>query len=383
MNIPQRSLIVSAGAAALLAAAAGRAQAQIPDHLECYKIKDPVKLQAFVDLDSPQFGVAPNCTVGKAVFFCGPTAKTVLSAVDEKTRTPIVPLPFSAPPAAEDRVCYKLKCPAPALVPDQTVTDQFGTRTLGKFKRSLLCTPAVKGAAFCGDATLGAGEQCEGSNLDGASCTSLGFSGGGTLACGPGCRFETSGCACAAPGGGSFPATGQTTCWNSSGTVIPCAGTGHDGDVQAGAPLSFTDNGDGTITDTNTGLMWAKKSDDGSIHDKDNSHNWGAAFSVHVAGLNAANFAGHNDWRLPNVKELQSIVNYENVSPAVSPAFNTGCAPGCTVTTCSCTQAYFYWSSTSFAGSPDGAWSVSFFYGDVNGNFKSDSLFVRAVRGGS
>src|SRR5439155_14600685 len=44
----------------------------------------------------------------------------------------------------------------------------------------------------------------------------------------------------------AFPATGQTTCWNSSGTVIPCAGTGHDGDTLTGAPLAYVDNGDGT-----------------------------------------------------------------------------------------------------------------------------------------
>jgi hypothetical protein len=69
-----------------------------------------------------------------------------------------------------------------------------------------------------------------------------------------------------------YPATGQTTCWDSAGAVIPCAGTGNDGDIQAGATLSYTDNGDGTITDNNTGLMWAKKSDDGSIHDKDNAY---------------------------------------------------------------------------------------------------------------
>src|SRR5207249_5145188 len=68
-------------------------------------------------------------------------------------------------------------------------------------------------------------------------------------------------------GSSCFPATGQTTCWDSSGNVIPCAGTGQDGDLQKGAPLSYTDNGDGTITDNNTGLMWEKLSMDGSVHD--------------------------------------------------------------------------------------------------------------------
>ena len=61
-----------------------------------------------------------------------------------------------------------------------------------------------------------------------------------------------------------FPATGQTT------GFLP----GDDGNIQAGATLSYTDNGDGTITDNNTKLMWEKKSDDGGLHDKDNTYVW-------------------------------------------------------------------------------------------------------------
>src|SRR5438034_4539784 len=144
-----------------------------------------------------------------------------------------------------------------------------------------------------------------------------------------------------------LPATGQTTCWDSSGTVIPCTGTGQDGDLQKGAPLSYTDNGDGTLTDNNTGLVWEKQSSDGSIHDMGNAYTWDNAFAAHVATLNSTSFAGHNDWRLPNVRELESIGNFGNTNPSVSPAFNTECAPGCTVTTCSCTNASnaLYWSS--------------------------------------
>jgi Protein of unknown function (DUF1566) len=106
-----------------------------------------------------------------------------------------------------------------------------------------------------------------------------------------------------------FPATGQTTCSNSDvvGTVTPCAGTGQDGDIRAGAALSYTDNGDGTITDNNTGLMWEKKSDDGSIHDQDTAYTWDDAFGVHIAGLNAGSgFAGHTDWRLPNIRNCRA-----------------------------------------------------------------------------
>jgi hypothetical protein len=169
-----------------------------------------------------------------------------------------------------------------------------------------------------------------------------------------------------------FPATGQTTVYQ----------TGDDGDVQAGATLDYTDNGDGTITDNNTRLQWAKKSSDGSIHDVGNTYTWEDAFAVYVAGLNTANFAGHNDWRLANAKELQSIVNYQNVEPAVSAAFNTGCAANCTVTTCSCTAASNYWSSTTSTNDPTAAWVVNFNFGFVITVDKGGDQHVRAVRGG-
>lgn len=183
-----------------------------------------------------------------------------------------------------------------------------------------------------------------------------------------------------------FPATGQTTCWDASGHVIGCHGTGQDGNVRAGATLSYQDNGDGTITDLNTRLVWEKKSADGSIHDQSTVYTWPDAFSTFIGGLNAGGgFAGYTDWRLPNVKELESIINYQNFEPTVSAAFNANCAPGCTVTTCSCTQSLSYWSSTTYQGSPSFAWLVSFGDGGVSGNIKGMSLislYVRAVRGG-
>ena len=172
-----------------------------------------------------------------------------------------------------------------------------------------------------------------------------------------------------------LPATGQKTSYMA----------GDDGAIRAGATLSFTDNHDGTITDNNTGLQWEKQSNaDGSIHDGGNTYTWTDAFAVHVAGLNAMIFAGHNDWRLPNVKELQSIVNYQNANPAVSPAFHsgTGCVVGCTVLTCSCTSASAYWSSSTDASSPAGPWYVDFGVGVVKFVRKSFTFRVRAVRGG-
>ena len=123
--------------------------AQAQDHEKCYKIKDPLKLIADLDLATPQFGLDPGCIASKAKYFCVPGSKVVNSATDKSTGLPIVPLPVYGAPAPGDRICYKLKCPT-SVIPDQTATDQFGTRLLSKFKASFICTPAVKGAGFCG-----------------------------------------------------------------------------------------------------------------------------------------------------------------------------------------------------------------------------------------
>lgn len=265
------------------------------------------------------------------------------------------------------------------------------TAALGEFDGYLAqCSDTIEAAAggsgipVCGDTIVSApGEECDGANLNGASCASLGHSGGGTLACTAGCTFDRA--ACVGPGP-AFPASGQTTCWNSSGSVIACAGTGHDGENQAGATLAYADNGDGTVTDLNTGLMWEKLSDDGSIHDKDNHYDWNDAFAVEVAALNTPScFAGYCDWRVPNVKELQSIVNYEIAypGPAVAPAFNASCAASCTVLTCRCTASSYYWSSSSNANNPNNAWNVNFDNGNVNNDNKTNDNYVRAVRAGS
>jgi hypothetical protein len=220
-----------------------------------------------------------------------------------------------------------------------------------------------------------------------------------------------------------FAASGQTTCWlggndSTNPTPAACAGTGQDGQHTAGATLAYVDNGDGTITDSNSGLMWEKKSDDGSLHDKDTFYPWvstctgdgttwctrdndctvpggacsGTTIFEWVDQVNAASFAMHDDWRVPNVRELASLVNYEHSYPAppVSVEFNNGCGvdssgnPGCTVTTCSCTVPTGYWSSSTVGGIPQNAYVVSFIYGAVGYGGKTNSVdSVRAVRGGS
>src|SRR5439155_4104024 len=135
-----------------------------------------------------------------------------------------------------------------------------------------------------------------------------------------------------------------------------CSGSDDDHGLRQSFPTRRSSDLDGTIADNNTGLMWEKLSMDGSVHDVSNTYTWANAFAQHVATLNSTSFAGHNDWRMPNVKELESIMNYQNVDPTVSPAFNTNCTSGCTVLTCSCTTSSSgYWSSTTAASNPSTA----------------------------
>jgi len=152
----------------------------------------------------------------------------------------------------------------------------------------------------------------------------------------------------------------------------------------------FVDNGNGTITDTKTGLQWEKKSDDGSIHDQDNTYSWsstgtaadGTAFTEFLTTMNQTNFAGHNDWRLPSVTELESLLEFGHPAPLVAPAFNTACDTGCTVLTCSCTILDYYWTSTTVETLTD-VLNVDFNWGLVNLYEKTLSgfFYVRAVRG--
>jgi hypothetical protein len=132
--------------------------------------------------------------------------------------------------------------------------------------------------------------------------------------------------------GGGLLATGQTTCWDTAGASVPCAETGQDGDLLRGLPLRYGGNGDGTITDVNTGVRWTP-----GLDDIGNTGTWNDAFAHIAAALNGGTgFAGFNDWRLPNARELYTLINYEFWNPTISAAFNNACADGCTVLTGSC-----------------------------------------------
>lgn len=97
--------------------------------------------------------------------------------------------------------------------------------------------------------------------------------------------------------------TNQTTCWDNNGLEINCAGTGQDGELQAGVPWPeprFVDNGDGTVVDELTGLVWLK---DGSCLTTQMDFIIGNG----ICGLSDGSV--QDDWHMPNIRELFSLVD--------------------------------------------------------------------------
>ena len=165
-------------------------------------------------------------------------------------------------------------------------------------------------------------------------------------------------------------------------TVAPVAKTGQttpyqagdDGTLQSGVAWPsprFTLNGDGTITDALTGLVWMQKANCWE------RQTWANALTK-VAGLNSGSetcsgytTGTHTDWRLPTIKELESLVDAEHVNPAL-PSGHAFVG----------VQASSYWSSTSYAINSSYAWYVNLYNGNVRYDNKSSSYYVWPVRGG-
>jgi Protein of unknown function (DUF1566) len=176
--------------------------------------------------------------------------------------------------------------------------------------------------------------------------------------------------------------TGQTQCWDANGNLIHCTGTGQDGEIQAGVEWPtprFIDNQNGTVTDQLTGLIWLKNA---------NCVPGGAAWAD---ALTAANTLAHGhcgltdgskagDWRLPNVKELLSLIDVEFYTPALSNA--AGTAQWREGDAFLDVQTSIYWTSTTFVGGPDSAWSISLNAGDIGLNPKYNAFFAWPVREG-
>jgi hypothetical protein len=175
-----------------------------------------------------------------------------------------------------------------------------------------------------------------------------------------------------------LPDTGQAKCYNTAGTEISCGGTGQDGDYSIN-PMSYTDNGDGTVTDDNTGLMWKKQ-------DEADGYNWYRASGTYDMSYNPTsqsacgelNTGGYSDWRLPTKKELMSIVDYSIPSPG--PVMNI-----IYFTNTNTSIDYWstrYWTMSTLAPDyPADAFHVEFSAGGVNNSYRYTNARVRCVRG--
>jgi len=100
-----------------------------------------------------------------------------------------------------------------------------------------------------------------------------------------------------------LPDTGQTDCYNANGSIITCPNSnsafyGQDAQYQGNA-MNYTDNGNGTVTDNNTGLLWEQA-----------HHATRLSFYDAEAVCESLNLGGHTGWRLPNLKELFSLADF-------------------------------------------------------------------------
>jgi hypothetical protein len=201
-------------------------------------------------------------------------------------------------------------------------------------------------APACGDGTIDLGEDCEVGELGGETCETQGFF-NGTLHCGPGCSFDTTEC--------------NADRWVDTGT---------------------------TIIDNQTGLEWEKKdSSDGIVnaanaHDVDNTYTWAASgsstnttmtgtlYTDFLTKMNGTTntmtvvtsgcYANHCDWRIPIIDELKTI---NPIDAAFSPNKNAR-----------------YWSNTTRAGLPTGAYFLDFSTGAASPDVKTALYHARAVR---
>ena len=155
-------------------------------------------------------------------------------------------------------------------------------------------------------------------------------------------------------------ATGQTSIY----------ATGDNGTNQTGVARSYTNNGDGTVMDNYSGLIWQRcsrgQNNDSSCSGTATTANWATAES-YCSGLSLAG----KTWRLPTLNELADLVDYS----AASPAINTTNFPA--------TVANYYWSSKAYTFVANYKWAIGFDYGSTNGFNESGNFYIRCISGQS
>lgn len=120
----------------------------------------------------------------------------------------------------------------------------------------------------------------------------------------------------------------------------------------------FTDNGNSTVTDADTKLTWQQT--------EGGTKTWESALT-YCEGLT---LGGSTDWRLPNLKELQTIVKYDQENPNINTTFFPSAV------------SLDYWSSTIYAANTIAASCITFTNGRITYSLKTNSFNVRCVRGG-
>lgn len=174
-------------------------------------------------------------------------------------------------------------------------------------------------------------------------------------------------------------ATGQVTLYDNDGATISSLNSGdtfygQDANYLKGATMSYTDNGDGTVTDNNTGLMWQQVP-------STSNYTWGEA----VDYCDDLELSGYDDWRIPSLKELFSISDFNSGWPYIdTDYFNLASGE--------VTKDEQFWSSNYYAGvTVEGGSNAAFGVNHVTGHIKAYSAtssgaiggkYVRAVRGG-
>lgn len=262
---------------------------------------------------------------------------------------PPAPLPVTVGGTASGRTA------GDTLVLQNNGADDLSITANGVFT---FATPvALSGAYAVTVLTTPAGKTCtvgNGSGTAGANVTNV------TVTCAP-----------VSGGAIALPKTGQTTCFSANtGTPIGCTGTGQDGELQTGvappSPRFVADSTGNCVTDNLTGLMWTQDANRPA-----GTRTWQLALDF-ANGLDLCGFA---DWRLPNRKELRSLINY-SVANSATVLIAQGFA------NVQDADPVRYWTSSSVAGTAASAWSVHLNYGNVYPFVKSSSFYVWPVRAG-
>lgn len=179
-----------------------------------------------------------------------------------------------------------------------------------------------------------------------------------------------------------LPATGQTTCWDADGNAVDCPETGQDGELREGVSWPtprFSPDGEGAVIDHLTGLVWMRDANLMPTRDRDfdgdgvadGSVTWQNALD-YVGKLNQEKHLGYSDWRLPNIREIRSLIHYASASPR---AWLNETGQFINVQD-------GYWSATTSALSRGKAWTVAFPIGSTAVADKNEARFVWPLRGG-